>query len=175
MSILSFISLYTSVRSTPPGDFANIRGTVISLTHKRVRFKESSASWSNVFPYVVAVLSRLSIGVIGVTYRLPIQRNNKKAPDWEPFCSWSGQRDSDPRSQPWQGCALPTKLCPHAFHRGGQRVENIQERWRTCKLRRVASCTSSCAFDLLTGQMQSYGMRFPAHQNTISAMSSNST
>ncbi len=25
---------------------------------------------------------------------------------------WSGQRDSNPRSQPWQGCALPTKLCP---------------------------------------------------------------
>ena len=27
--------------------------------------------------------------------------------------SESGQRDSNPRSQPWQGCALPTKLCPH--------------------------------------------------------------
>ena len=26
--------------------------------------------------------------------------------------SESGQRDSNPRSQPWQGCALPTKLCP---------------------------------------------------------------
>ena len=44
------------------------------------------------------------------------------------FVLWSGQRDSDPRSQPWQGCALPTKLCPHVFHLGGQRVENIQER-----------------------------------------------
>ena len=28
---------------------------------------------------------------------------------------WSGQRDSNPRSQPWQGCALPTKLCPQMF------------------------------------------------------------
>ena len=44
------------------------------------------------------------------------------------FVLRSGQRDSDPRSQPWQGCALPTKLCPHVFHLGGQRVENIQER-----------------------------------------------
>ena len=29
--------------------------------------------------------------------------------------SESGQRDSNPRSQPWQGCALPTKLCPHVL------------------------------------------------------------
>ena len=26
---------------------------------------------------------------------------------------WSGKRDSDPRPQPWQGCALPTELFPH--------------------------------------------------------------
>ncbi len=25
---------------------------------------------------------------------------------------WSGQRDSNSRPQPWQGCALPTELCP---------------------------------------------------------------
>ena len=25
---------------------------------------------------------------------------------------WSGKRDSDPRPQPWQGCALPTELFP---------------------------------------------------------------
>ena len=24
----------------------------------------------------------------------------------------SGKRDSDPRPQPWQGCALPTELLP---------------------------------------------------------------
>lgn len=28
---------------------------------------------------------------------------------------WSGKRDSDPRPQPWQGCALPTELFPHRF------------------------------------------------------------
>ena len=27
--------------------------------------------------------------------------------------TWSGKRDSDPRPQPWQGCALPTELFPH--------------------------------------------------------------
>src|SRR5213596_2878039 len=26
----------------------------------------------------------------------------------------SGKRDSNPRPQPWQGCALPTELFPHA-------------------------------------------------------------
>ena len=30
---------------------------------------------------------------------------------------WSGKRDSDPRPQPWQGCALPTELFPHASRR----------------------------------------------------------
>lgn len=25
---------------------------------------------------------------------------------------WSGKRGSDPRPQPWQGCALPTELFP---------------------------------------------------------------
>ena len=27
----------------------------------------------------------------------------------------SGKRDSDPRPQPWQGCALPTELFPQFF------------------------------------------------------------
>ena len=26
---------------------------------------------------------------------------------------WSGRRGSNPRPQPWQGCALPTELLPH--------------------------------------------------------------
>ena len=25
----------------------------------------------------------------------------------------SGRRDSNPRPQPWQGCALPAELLPH--------------------------------------------------------------
>jgi hypothetical protein len=29
---------------------------------------------------------------------------------------WSGKRDSNPRHQPWQGCALPTELFPQFFH-----------------------------------------------------------
>ena len=28
------------------------------------------------------------------------------------FIVWSGKRGSDPRPQPWQGCALPTELFP---------------------------------------------------------------
>jgi hypothetical protein len=29
----------------------------------------------------------------------------------------SGKRDSNPRHQPWQGCALPTELFPHCQHK----------------------------------------------------------
>jgi hypothetical protein len=28
----------------------------------------------------------------------------------------SGRRDSNPRHQPWQGCALPAELLPHVVH-----------------------------------------------------------
>ena len=31
----------------------------------------------------------------------------------------SGKRDSDPRPQPWQGCALPTELFPRFLRRLG--------------------------------------------------------
>ena len=30
------------------------------------------------------------------------------------FLKVSGKRDSNPRHQPWQGCALPTELFPHS-------------------------------------------------------------
>ena len=30
-------------------------------------------------------------------------------------CCVSGKRDSNPRPQPWQGCALPTELFPRAY------------------------------------------------------------
>ncbi len=32
------------------------------------------------------------------------------------FRMWSGKRDSNSRPQPWQGCALPTELFPHAVY-----------------------------------------------------------
>ena len=33
---------------------------------------------------------------------------------------WSGKRDSDPRPQPWQGCALPTELFPRWDYKGSE-------------------------------------------------------
>ena len=36
---------------------------------------------------------------------------------------WSGQRGSNPRPQPWQGCALPTEPCPHVV--GDTRFELV--------------------------------------------------
>ena len=34
---------------------------------------------------------------------------------WALFRQVSGKRDSNPRPQPWQGCALPTELFPQIF------------------------------------------------------------
>src|SRR5688572_13396164 len=33
----------------------------------------------------------------------------------------SGKRDSNPRPQPWQGCALPTELFPRSMHQRAER------------------------------------------------------
>ena len=40
-----------------------------------------------------------------------------------PEMQWSGQRGSNPRPQPWQGCALPTEPCPHVV--GDTRFELV--------------------------------------------------
>src|SRR3989442_123537 len=37
-------------------------------------------------------------------------------------CLESGKRDSNPRPQPWQGCALPTELFPRA-------AQNLIAQW----------------------------------------------
>ena len=39
---------------------------------------------------------------------------------------WSGQRGSNPRPQPWQGCALPTEPCPLARKYYTQLPPNLQ-------------------------------------------------
>ena len=51
--------------------------------------------------------------------------NTRKAPSRElSFCG----ADNGTRTRGLNLGALPTKLCPHVFHLGGQRIENIQER-----------------------------------------------
>ena len=46
-------------------------------------------------------------------YSTKIYKSNikKKIHTW--WILLSGKRDSNPRHQPWQGCALPTELFPH--------------------------------------------------------------
>ena len=39
---------------------------------------------------------------------------------------WSGQRGSNPRPQPWQGCALPTEPCPLAMKYYTQNRRGVQ-------------------------------------------------
>src|SRR6059036_3237870 len=40
----------------------------------------------------------------------------------------SGKRDSNPRHQPWQGCALPTELFPHGWVKYTKDPESLQAR-----------------------------------------------
>ena len=42
----------------------------------------------------------------------PLTEKARRIACARPFKSLSGKRDSDPRPQPWQGCALPTELFP---------------------------------------------------------------
>ena len=61
--------------------------------------------------------SALPTGILSSAFRLwsdhffvgplPASPNNKKTTSKGGFINWSGQWDSDPRHQPWQGCALP--------------------------------------------------------------------
>ena len=46
--------------------------------------------------------ARLPIPPLGLDFNILSQR----------YQNMSGKRDSDPRPQPWQGCALPTELFP---------------------------------------------------------------
>ena len=46
------------------------------------------------------------------------------------FKMWSGKRDSDPRPQPWQGCALPTELFPHYQSLVGASLSNADAKVR---------------------------------------------
>ena len=51
--------------------------------------------------------------------RVKLVHSNKKGKPGLPFLRlvWSGKRGSNSRPQPWQGCALPTELFPHASSR----------------------------------------------------------
>ena len=42
----------------------------------------------------------------------PTYTNAERQPQGTVVHRWSGKRGSDPRPQPWQGCALPTELFP---------------------------------------------------------------
>ena len=43
-----------------------------------------------------------------------------------PKNAWSGLRGSNPRPQPWQGCALPTALSPHCVSYYNQLLRKMQ-------------------------------------------------
>ena len=47
----------------------------------------------------------------------------------------SGRRGSNPRPQPWQGCALPTELLPHIYLTLPLPTQSIKELNWECKCR----------------------------------------
>ena len=51
-------------------------------------------------------------------------RAQKKRQPFRLSSFWSGKRGSDPRPQPWQGCALPTELFPRSVSRLGLQIYN---------------------------------------------------
>ena len=51
-------------------------------------------------------------------------RTQKKRQPFRLSSFWSGKRGSDPRPQPWQGCALPTELFPRSVSRLGLQIYN---------------------------------------------------
>ena len=50
----------------------------------------------------------------------------------------SGKRDSNPRPQPWQGCALPTELFPRTRVQSNRRTPVRTRRLGACASRRLA-------------------------------------
>src|ERR1043166_1265812 len=60
----------------------------------------------------------------------------------------SGKRDSNPRPQPWQGCALPTELFPRraAQYTGIHRAGTSGAQLRSCQ--RVSSQLAATAFEI---------------------------
>ena len=54
----------------------------------------------------------------GAVFTWECKERNPRCDYREPPCpslpGQSGKRDSNPRHQPWQGCALPTELFPHS-------------------------------------------------------------
>ena len=71
--------------------------------------QSSSPARPPVSPSGQAATACLSVRAIGTTEA----HQRKKAPLARGLSrNWSGKRGSNPRPQPWQGCALPTELFP---------------------------------------------------------------
>ena len=99
------------------GAFQNPNIPVIQTLRRRswVNTKARGAKWF----LLIAYLRHTTLIVIILTnYRKNIcntrqkkNKNERQSIDYHSL-TVSGKRDSDPRPQPWQGCALPTELFP---------------------------------------------------------------
>src|SRR5687767_5813385 len=72
------------------------------------------------------------------SFSTPETRNGKGSLPFPSFRIQSGKRDSNPRPQPWQGCALPTELFPRDRNVAARRWDDKQ--WLSSRYRANAEC-----------------------------------
>ena len=68
-----------------------------------------------------------------VLFRTRKKKNERQSIDYHSFIK-SGKRDSDPRPQPWQGCALPTELFPQICRNFRFGTANINGKIHSAKI-----------------------------------------
>ena len=87
----------------------------------------------------------------------------------------SGRRDSNPRPQPWQGCALPTELLPRRWAHCSARVTPTKRSYLPVDPnppapRTVSSRLSTSIHSIAgTGTIASWAMRSPRANSTVSS------
>src|SRR5438309_924805 len=82
----------------------------------------------------------------------------------------SGKRDSNPRPQPWQGCALPTELFPQTLLNASRKERDLHlPSWQSSEPDSTRRSTPRChaALPLDGGE----GNRTPDLLNAIQALS----
>ena len=79
-------------------------------------------------PYINKTPPPGGIGGDGATLKRKciVQEHSVRLPNAPCPEGQSGKRDSNPRHQPWQGCALPTELFPHWYGKYSKALPPLQ-------------------------------------------------
>ena len=88
------------------------RNLELKQARSRATKRNPSRSWGCQFTGGETRIRTGDKGFAGLCLTTWPSRHMKKAETNPAEKSWSGLRGSNPRPQPWQGCALPTALSP---------------------------------------------------------------